>query len=69
MIDNERLKNLSEDELEQISDFSDEFDCFGLECTECPFELENSYTKGTPAYFSYRCAIGYAKELYRRLNE
>lgn len=65
MIDNERLKNLSEDELEQISDFFDEYDCFGRECNQCPFELDEPYKREG----SYRCSLAYANELYRRLTK
>ena len=68
MIDNERLKNLSEDKLEQIACFSDEYDCFGRECDHCPFELEKSYIREV-SHLSYRCALSYARELCRRLTE
>ena len=68
MIDNERLKALSEEELEQIAYFSDEYDCFGSECNQCPFELDEPYQRERPS-ISYRCALSYAKELHRRLTE
>ena len=68
MIDNERIKQLSEDELEQIADFSHEFDCFGRECNQCPFELDEPYQR-EGHYISYRCSLSYAKELYRRFTE
>ena len=62
MIDNERVKRLSEEFLEQLSDMSDSFDCYNLECRECPFELEEPYKREGP-YLTYRCSLGYAKLL------
>ena len=67
MIDNERIKRLSEDHLEQLKDMCDEFDCWGLDCNQCPFELDEPYDRGT--YITYRCSLAYAKQLYGRLHE
>lgn len=68
MIDNERVKRLSEEHLEQLKDICDEFDCWGLECNQCPFELEEAYMREGP-YISYRCSLAYAKHLYGRPHE
>lgn len=68
MIDNYRVKRLSEEHLEQLSRISDEFDCWGLECNQCPFELDEPYRREGP-YTTYRCSLAYAKLLYRRLTE
>ena len=68
MIDNERVTHLDKEYLEQLSSMCDEFDCFGIDCSECPFELENPYKVEFP-YHVYRCSLAYAKQLYRRLNE
>lgn len=66
MIEKDRLHNLSEDALSQLSEL--ELDCEGLRCWECPFELSKGwYNPKTGS--TYRCAFAYAKELYRRLNE
>ena len=67
MIDNDRVKCLSQYYLEQIKDMNDGFDCWDLECHHCPFELDEPYDRGV--YVTYRCALSYAKELYRRLTE
>lgn len=68
MIDNERLKNLSEHELEQIAGFYDDYECYARPCTECPFELDKPYVRnGFDA--TCRCALVYARVLYRRLVE
>lgn len=68
MIDNERVKRLSEYQLEQLKDICDGFDCWELECNQCPFELEEPYNR-EGSYISYRCALAYAKVLYGRLHE
>ena len=68
MIDNERVKQLEEGQLEQIADFYDEFDCFYLDCHECPFQLDKPFKRDDIGGRYYRCALAYAKELYRRQN-
>lgn len=68
MIDNERVRSLSADHLKQMSGLNEEFDCWGLECYQCPFELEEPYHRDGP-YISYRCALAYAKVLHGRLHE
>lgn len=65
MIDNERVDSLPGQYLEQLAEMSDDFDCFGLECSQCPFELENPY-KIEAHYHVYRCSLAYSKQLLRR---
>ena len=68
MIDNERVRSLSADYLKQMSGLNDEFDCWGLECNKCPFQLKEPYYRDGPS-ISYRCALAYAIFLYGRLHE
>lgn len=68
MIDNERVKRLSEEHLEQLKDICDEFDCWGMDCNQCPFELEEPYKREGPNNF-YCCSLAYAKDIYGRLHE
>ena len=68
MIDNERVVQLGERQLEQIADFYDEFDCFYVVCNKCPFELHKPFQRDEVGARYYRCSLAYAKWLYRGLT-
>lgn len=63
MIDRERFDNLSVEALQAVATCEEALDCAGVQCDECPFELEHIIGE------SFVCALVYTKKLYRRLTK
>ena len=67
MIDRDRFSNLSVDALEAVAQCSEEIDCEGLKCSDCPFQLApEKWERFTNPIL---CGLAYGKALYRRLTK